>query len=435
MNRLRSAVQRVRESLFFLPVTIMVLCGALALAALQIDSTLTDQLMDIPFLLSATLSGGRSIVTTVAGATITVAAIVFSITALSSQIAANQYSPRAVRGFFEDTFQQLTIGLIVGTFSYSLVVLGGLGSSLVGASEPTPSVSITLAVFLGLASAIGIVAYLDHSLRRFQVDSVVRRIAGETLKAVKKHHVDNDATQLDLDSPTPSGESEILEASRSGWVQRIDASLLSNEMPPDSTAKVEVRLGEAVSQGDRLARLWCNPDDLPAARKVVVKNVVLGRDRSLADDPSFGLRQLVDIALKALSPGINDPTTAVDVVHHLKIAVREILHSDPPQRVHHGKKGQKVYLAEAHSRSDFVHGAFSQIRLAARDQLSVLKALLEVLADLSDGLSGTELTGRLGAVHEEYNLTIDAIVNSGVPDADIRRVLGDRKKYADEKTA
>ncbi len=412
----------------------MVLCGALALGALQIDGTLTNELEDMPFLLSATLAGGRSIVTTVAGATITVAAIVFSITALSSQIAANQYSPRAVRGFFEDTFQQLTIGLIVGTFTYSLVVLGGLGSSLVGASEATPSVSITLAIVLGLASAIGIVAYLDHSLRRFQVDSVVRRIAGGTLRAVRKHHVENDATQLDLDSPIPTGDSQTLDASKSGWVQRMDASLLAREMPADSTTKVEVRLGEAVAEGDRIARLWCDPDDLTTGEKVISKNLILGRDRSLADDPSFGLRQLVDIALKALSPGINDPTTAVDVVHHLKITVREILHSDPPQRVYHGPEGQKVYLAETPSRSDFVHAAFSQIRLAAGDQLSVLEALLEVLGDLRDGLAGTELEGRLGAVTEEWNLTIDAILNSGVPDADIQRVLGSREKRTPQES-
>ena len=122
------------------------------------DSRFAPVIEDWPIVLGTTVGGGRAIATTVAGATITVAAIVFSITALSTQMASSQYSPRAMGGFFEDPLQQTIIGLVVGTFTYSLLILGSMGHAIVDA-EATPSVSVSFAVLLGVSSAIGIVAY------------------------------------------------------------------------------------------------------------------------------------------------------------------------------------------------------------------------------------------------------------------------------------
>lgn len=391
MNKLRSLLQGVRDSLFFIPVVIVAICSGLAALSLYIDSRLGDSLEETRFLLAATISGGRSIATTVAGATMTVAAVVFSITALSSQIAANQYSPRAVRGFFEDKFQQIMIGLIVGTFTYSLLILGALSTTLAGSVDPVPSVSITVEVVLGVASAIGIVAYLDHSLRRFQIDAVVRRIADATLAAVKRQDRKRPDQSIETNATQPKGEPGIILAARSGWVQRIDPTALARSLPPDSAARVGVRLGEPVSSGDQLVRIWPDPGESDSVRGAVRKAITTARERSLDVDPGFGIRQLSDIGLKALSPGVNDPTTAVDVIHHLKVPIREILQSDPPIRVHNGPNGQVVYLTETLSRSDYVHSAFAEIRLAASSQPSVLKALLEVLGDLNSELEEAQL--------------------------------------------
>jgi uncharacterized membrane protein len=155
----------------------------------------------------------------------------------------------------------------------------------------------------------------------------------------------------------------------------------------------------------------------------VRRSIRSGKERSVATNPAFGIRQLVDIALKALSPGVNDPTTAVDVIHHLKVPVREILVSEPPTRVFGGPRGQRVILAETPSRSDHVHAAFSEIRLASTGQPSVIRALIEVLGDLRTELEAAELTGRVDAVAEELSLTIEAARHSRLPKEDIARVL------------
>jgi uncharacterized membrane protein len=419
---IRSAAQRARESLFFAPLVVIALCSVLAFVALIFDES--SSLEGVPLLLSATVSGGRVVVTTVAGATITVAAIVFSVTALSTQMAANQYSPRVLRGFLEDPFQQLVLGFVVGTFTYSLIVLGGLSDVFDDPAHPTPSVSVTLAAVLGVLSVIAIVAYLDHSLRRMQIDAVVQRIARAALAAVRREHRQVQDERPPTEFPgTPSGQPATVTSNRSGWIIEIDAKLLARTLPPDAVARVGVRLGEAVSAGDRVVAIWPDPGENGGLTRRVRRCIRTGRVRSIETSPEFGIRQLVDIALRALSPGVNDPTTAVDVIYHLKVPIREILVSAQPVRVFSGPAGQRVFLAESPSRSDYVHGAFSEIRLAADDQPYVLQALIEVLGDLITELEAEELAGRVDALVEEYQLTTQAAEHADMPQQDIDRVL------------
>ena len=426
MRTIRKTLNRLRDSLFVVPVSMIVIAGGLAGLCLLLDSRNLPYLLDSPLIISATVSGGRSIATTVAGATITVAAIVFSITSLSTQMAATQYSPRAVGGFFEDLFQQTVIGLVVGTFTFSLVILAGLNDVLDQTEEATPTVSVTLAIVLGVLSAIAIVAYIDHSLRRMQIDRVVRRIADAALEAVRKQQRGpTDKPQLTETGP-PQGESRRVKSTRGGWIVGIDGERLLAALPPRSTARVEVRVGEAVSAGDPIATVWADsgkPDMSPSTERRIRRAIDTEDERSVDSDPTFGIRQLADIALRALSPGINDPTTAVDVIHHLKVPVREILASPPPLRVLEGSEGRRAFLAEIPSRSDYVHQAFSEIRMSASSQPFVLRALLEVLQDLKGDLDGDNLEGRLAAVEEEFRLVFDAAQKSGLPEPDIERVL------------
>lgn len=418
-------VARARESLFFLPTVLVLLCGGAAWLALLLDGS-SETVGQIPVILSVTVDGGRAIATTVAGATITVAAIVFSITALTSQMASSQYSPRSVGGFFEDPLQQAIIGLVVGTFTYSLLILAGIGSVLGEAGEVVPSLAVTLDIVLGVASAIAIVGYLDHSLRRMQIDSVVFRIARATVEAVRAEHEHDDGPDELSSQGQPEGAPQVVEAARSGWVVGINPERLLESLPAASTARVDVRIGEPVSEGDQIITIWPSPQDEHSAQ-AARRAIGVATQRSISGDPSFGIRQLVDIALRALSPGVNDPTTAVDVIHHLKVPVREILLLPPPVRVFNGGDGRQVFLTATPSRSDYVREAFSEVRLAARGQLYVLRALIEVLEDLATEMRAKDLEGRLGAVERELQLTVETARNSGFPESDLELLLATRR--------
>jgi uncharacterized membrane protein len=426
MRWIRGVLNRLRDSLFVLPVSMIVLAGGLAGLSLLLDSRNLTYIADNPLIISATVSGGRAIATTVAGATITVAAIVFSVTALLTQEAATQYSPRSVGGFIEDLFQQTVIGLVVGTFTFSLVILAGLNDVLDQTEEATPTLSVTLAIVLGVLSAISIVAYIDHSMRRMQIDNVVRRIADASLQAVKSQRVERQPDRESGKTGPPQGESRQVRSSKEGWIVGIDGARLLASLPAHTTASIEVRLGEPVSVGDHIVTVWAESGDrplTPGSERRIQKAIETDSQRSEETDPSFGIRQLADIALRAISPAINDPTTAVDVIHHLKVPLREILASDPPLRVLDGPEGRRAFLAETPSRSDYVHQAFSEIRLAASKHPAVLRALLEVLRDLKGDLDGDNLEGRLAAVEEEFRLTLETAQKSDLPEPDLERIL------------
>lgn len=396
----------------------------LAAVSIWVDSRLSLAFDGLPLMLSATVSGGRAIATTVAGATITVAAIVFSITALSTQMASSQYSPRALGGFFDDPFQQTIIGLVVGTFTYALLILAGLGSVITDPIGATPSLSVTLVILFGVLSVIGIVAYINHSLQQMQIDTVVRRIADSALVSIRRALNEPGDSELS-EAPPPEGESLTVTSNRTGWIVGIDTSRLVAGLPKATSVRIGVRIGEAVSESDHIATLWPDPENTSDdVEQLIRKAIHLAPKRSIATDPTFGIRQLVDIALKALSPGINDPTTAVDVLHHLKIPVREVLVSDPPRRVFTGTDDRRVYLAETPSRSDYVHMAFSEIRLAAGTQLSVIEALIEVLQDLRAEMADADLGARAAAIEKELRLTVEMARASGLPEDDLMRVIG-----------
>lgn len=266
-----------------------------------------------------------------------------------------------------------------------------------------------------------------------QIDSVVRRIADKALESIRRELSQSEDPELPDASP-PEGEPRTLTSNQTGWVVGIDTPTLLDGLPNATSARIGVRVGEAVSEGDHIATLWPDPGKkgLDGVEHLVRRCIHLAPKRSITTDPTFGIRQLVDIALKALSPGVNDPTTAVDVLHHLKIPIREVLVSDPPRRVFRGAGAQRVYLAETPSRSDYVHMAFSEIRLAASTQLSVIEALVEVLQDLKAEMDNAELGGRAAAVENELSLTVEMARVSGLPEDDLVRVFG-QGLLSDEK--
>jgi uncharacterized membrane protein len=422
MESLRSFLDRLRGSLLLVPLVVVGVSIALARLTIYIDRD-SGRLANVPGVLTISPSGGRAIAAAVAGATITVAAIVFSITALSSQIAATQYSPRSVAGFVEDRVQKLVMGLVAGTFAFALLVLAELGGATNPDVSSSPSLSVTMTLILGVASVIAIVAYLDHSLRRMRIDAVVRRIAEATVEGVRREHRREGASASE-EAGVPSGEAHRVVAQRIGWVRSIDAERLASRLPPGVSVRVEVRVGEAISSGDLLATIWADSVTRPSGwERLIGSAVKVGRDRWVTTDPDYGMRQLVDIGLRALSPGVNDPTTAVDVIQHLKLPLREILLLDAPTRVFRGPRQQRVFLPEAPSRSARVHAALGELRLAATRQPAVLRTMLEIISDLVGELEAADLAGRTAALVEEASLVVRVVRDSGLADSDLDRIL------------
>ena len=272
----------------------------------------------------------------IAGSLITVAGLTFSITMVVLQLASSQFSPRILRTFFGDRVTQLTIGTYVGTFVYAILVLRAVGSF--GDAGFVPRLSVTLASLLGIGAVVLLIVFLQHVSQMVQVSHV----DGGASRTTRSRAIDvlyperygepadgrgrrRAAARWRADArPVPAADGP-------GYVQRIELEALSSRRRA-SAERVAILVcpGDFVGVETADRRVW------PAAaaerlRGRDARRRVGRRERDLDQDVDFGLRQLTDTALQALSPGINDPTTAVTCIGYLRaILVRLAERADPP---------------------------------------------------------------------------------------------------------
>ncbi|MCA1693216.1 MAG: DUF2254 domain-containing protein, partial [Actinobacteria bacterium] len=253
--QIRAASEAVRNSLFFVPLLGVVLALALAAGMLEIDQRVL--LEPAPSLLRFTVESARELLGTVAAAIITVSGIVFALTGLSVQLASSQFSPRVVRGFLRDRSAQVSIGFMVGTFTYSLVVLRAV-RSVDGGPDVVPALSTALALLLTVAAVAAIVGFVSRTAHRLQSSQLIRGVADETLGVVASQLPERGQGGAGDGAPTlASTEPEWrARALTTGWIAQISAQQLLELLPPSGVARVEVQVGQFVHPGRRLCTIW-----------------------------------------------------------------------------------------------------------------------------------------------------------------------------------
>lgn len=321
---LRGWRERLRQSLWFIPAVAVVLAFLGAEAAAAVDRAIGDD-VDNAFVFSGSPETARSVVSTIAASMITFTGLVFSITMLVLQLASNQLSPRIMRTFLRDRGTQYTLGLFIATFTYALLVLRRVGDDL-ETGEDVSSVSVWLALVLVFASIVVFVYYIHHIAQAIRPVNVIRSITAETVATVQQ--VYRLAEETPERAVMPAGEPDILvrvPAARFGVLVDLDHSRLRRIFGDASgTLEIVARPGQFLPSGSPLARVWGvadRYDDILAA-------VEIGRERTMQHDVAFGFRQLADIAIRALSPGINDPTTAAQVLDGLHEILTRLLPRD-----------------------------------------------------------------------------------------------------------
>ena len=412
--RFRALSEAVRNSLFFVPALCVIFGVAIAAGMLTLDRRV--ELGAVPSLLRFTVDSARELLATMAGAIITVAAIVFALTGLSVQIASSRFSPRVVRGFLRDRSEQVSIGFMLGTFTYNLVVLRAVRSE--GGADVVPALSTGLALGLTVAAVVVIVAFVSRTAHRLQSSELVRAVAEETLDAVARQlplSGEGDS-QPTSGSPEPPQPGWRVRARSIGWVAQVSAEELLDVLAPGGVARVEVQVGEFVHPGRRLCTVWGEPDPSAKAERKVNRAFAVGPSRTMQQDVGFGIRQIVDIALRALSPGVNDPTTAHECVVHLGAVTYEILRRDLAPEDVVGEGGRRVVLAKPVTHADYVAQAFDEIRQSAVSLPSVAAALVETLSGVANDLSedGIVDRARLEPLARQARLVV-AGVEKGCP--------------------
>ncbi len=421
--RLRAASEAVRNSLFFIPVLCVVLGVATAAAMLELDRRL--HLDPAPSVLRFTVESARELLGTVAAAIITVSGIVFALTGLSVQLASSQFSPRVVRGFLRDRSAQVSIGFMVGTFTYSLVVLRVV-RSVDGGPDVVPALSTALALGLAVAAVVAIVGFVSRTAHRLQSSQLIRGVADETLGAVASQLPDRGQGGANGGAPIvePREPEWSVRARSTGWVAQISTEQLLDVLPPRGVARVEVQVGQFVHPGRRLCTVWSEAAERDKFERKVNRAFDIEISRTMQQDIGFGIRQIVDIALRALSPGVNDPTTAHECIVHLGAISYEILRRDLPALETAGDDGRRVFLSGQLSHADFVASAFDEIRQSAASLPGVGAALVKTLAEVFAGLAEDGITDgdRIDPLVRQARLVLAGVEKAEPLPEDVERV-------------
>lgn len=425
--RLRSLAERLRGSLFYVPALYVVGAVALAWLASWMDARLAGRLRDNPLLLTASADSARAVLATIAAATITVAGISFSVTVVAVQLAASQFSPRVLRGFLRDRFSQNIIGIEVGTFAYCLLILTTTTRDPEAGPSLTRELPLTVAVVLAMVAIIGIVAFIDHSARSMQVGQLMRSITHETrerLAGLFPEHVAGAAgpTAEATRVAAPDAPGHAVRAASEGWIQQLDTHALLRAVPPGSIMRLEVRVGSFTVAGSRVATVWPVPEEPDAVDQRVQDAMALGATRTMQQEVAFGLRQLVDIGLRALSPGVNDPTTAYEALAHLEAILADLLRRDLPPTVAVDDEDRRLHRPRELDHADYVRRAFEQFRAAASNQPGVCLAIVQALGRLAELLEAAGLGDRTTALREQARLTVQGLEAGTALPEDVERV-------------
>ncbi len=399
--RLRAAAYRFRESLLLLPA--LIVPGALIAAEVMPVLDRKGAAASLPLTLGMSSDAAQWFLTAVAGAMITTAGVVFSLTVVSLQLASGQFSPRVMRAFIRDRLSQIVVGLLVATFVYCIVLLRYTDAS---PAEPAPRLSLTLALVLTVATVFLIIAHLDHPARGLQVGNVVRQIAAEGSEVIDQALLRVPDEHVSDEVPVLTGASFVVRAPRDGWVTQASSRHVLAAVPPGTVIRLDTRAGAYIHEGEPLATLWPVPRDQARAASRLASSVDVAHSRTMQEDIDFALRQLVDIGLRALSPAVNDPTTAVEVVLRLGSLLRKLLVCDLPPEVVSGADGRVLLRPWALNHDEYVAHAFDQLRQTAPSQPHVVAALLRTLRMLIGRVEETHQLERVPALRRQMRLLL-----------------------------
>ncbi|MGH3025729.1 MAG: DUF2254 domain-containing protein, partial [Gaiellaceae bacterium] len=344
---LRSRWLNLSHTLWFLPSIISAAYVGLAVALVRID--------DSEHLRSSWVFGGndqaaRTVLSVIAGSLITVAGLTLSVTMVVLQLTSSQFSPRVVRNYLGDRVAQLTIGSFVGIFAYCLVALRSIGATA-GESASVPRLTLTVASGLALVALGMLIAFIHHIAQLVQASELTARLGRQTLQAIERLYPARvgssdgaeDAYEI-VERWHEDGPPGAVCAREPGFVQSIDLEGLVGALPaPRPRVQLLVAPGDFAFADAPLAHIWPRERGEELCEHVR-RRIVIGGERDIDQDAHFGVRQLADIALRAISPSVNDPTTAATCIAYIRSVLTRLVAREFPSSVRHDHEPEPLVL-------------------------------------------------------------------------------------------
>lgn len=383
---LRWLWDRLSTSYWFFPSVMTLSAAGLAIGLGALDESIQDRdYSSSTWLWTGGPEGARMLLGSVAGAIITVASTVFSITIVALTLASNAFGPRLLRNFIRDRGNQFVLGTFTATFVYCLLVL----RTVRGDSDApfVPHVSITAALALTLVNVGVLIYFIHHVSTSIQADEVIA-IAGHDLdQAIASLHDGDDEPNARAEALELRGAGVPLTAPRSGYLQAIEEDrLLAVLGERDGVARLAFRPGHFIVEGAEIARVWVAREDGgldEEARGELADAFLIDDRRTPLQDLEFSLHQLVEIAARALSPGINDPFTAATCIDWLGSGLCKLAARPPPGAHLLDEGGALRVIRRPFTFVGAIDAAFDPIRQNATESPHVLIHLMDTLLTLA----------------------------------------------------
>ncbi|WP_051686809.1 DUF2254 domain-containing protein [Microbulbifer sp. HZ11] len=395
-QQLLHLAERLRASFWVIPAIMMAAAILLAQGFLAVDQHWNvEQLPGLGWLQLRDPDSARALLSAVAGSTITVAGTVFSITTVALTLASNQFGPRLVRNFIRDRGTQVSLGIFLSTFVYALLVMRGIDAS-------GPRHHHTLAVSFALLMALACIAYLIYFIHNvaqsIQIDNITFQINREFRSALESIYPaedcrDSRSCRQDL-RDLKLGEDRLrVRANKEGYIQRIDTrGLIAWACENQCTVRLEIHPGAFLYHWGCVATIYNPPRDIDsqAIAEAIRGAVTLGAQPTAEQDVIFSIRQLAQIAVRALSPGINDPFTAYTCIDRLVDGIGIILQRPALPNCFYDDREQLRLITTELSFADVLAAALDEIREYGRDSGVVMRHLCSALIELAEICSRRE---------------------------------------------
>ncbi len=383
--RLAHLRDSLRTGLWFVPSLFVVGAFVLSVATIALDRRLGGEPSWLSF--SGGPTSAQQILTTIATSMMTFTGLVFSITIVALQLASSQFSPRVLRAFLRDRGSQGALGVFTATFAFALSTLVQVRTGTVG-TVFVPGLSVSLAIAFMVVSLLTFVYYVNHVAQSIRVVNIIEAVAAETRLAIDEvYPAAGGEGGPPVVAPVFTEPRQRIELSGRGGavVAGLDvAGLVEIGRHYGCVLRLVPDLGDFVAEGALLVEVHGGDRTVPAG--LVRRQLELGRERSMRQDPAYGFRQLVDIAEKALSPSLNDPTTAVQALDRIHDLLRRVMSRPQPVGVYHDGDGEVRFVRKVTSWAGLVVLAFEEVREYGGSSIQVhrrLRASLEELLEVA----------------------------------------------------
>ncbi|WP_035764602.1 DUF2254 domain-containing protein [Arthrobacter sp. H20] len=392
VDRFRAVGDALRTQLWPLPVFAVLVAIGLGVWLPLVDAAIGE---DMPstvsyFLINGGPDAGRAILEATAGSLITATSLTFSLTVVTLQLASSQFSPRLLRTFTGDRVVHATLALFLGTFAYALTVLRTVRSGYDNEEPFVPHLAVTLAFLLAIASIIGLVFFLAHLAREIRVETIMRKVHGETAGTIKRVFPDHRSSTGPV-LPVAPDSAVLISAARSGFLTGIDEErLLAAAVKHRAIVRIDSQVGSSLVKNIPAAVGWVRSGEpsmdeeaLEEFRGDVASAFTCGFERTAVQDVAFGFRQLIDVAAKALSPGINDPTTAIHVLGHTSALLCELTQRDLGPRALHDDDDLVRVILHRPDFAAFLNITLDQPVLYGSSDPAVIDRVLSLLQEVA----------------------------------------------------